>query len=68
MNRILISITFLLSFLEDSEVSKEENNNHGEGVNCKSQNIMRKSQEETLREMPVESYFPIVKPIISGRV
>ena len=27
MNRILISITFLLSFLEDSEVSKEENNN-----------------------------------------
>jgi len=28
---------------------------------------MRKSQEETLREMPVESYFPIVKPIISGR-
>ena len=49
-------------------LSKEENNNHGEGVNCKSQNIMRKSQEETLREMPVESYFPIVKPIISGRV
>ena len=45
-------------------LSKEENNNHGEGVNCKSQNIMRKSQEETLREMPEKhtvlgGYFPL---------